>query len=764
MPAPAEAPTASHAPVERQQPEAPPTRGVRPEFLATLPMTQREADIKHLLHENSQVIIVGQTGSGKSIVLPEFILDVISNNGQDMGAKMIITQPRKLAVDNAVDSLNRLGKEKIGVRYKGYKGEQQVSDKTNIDVMVAGSLLNMLADGLKKDASGNQTLLMPYKAVMIDEVHEESIDSHLNRILLKKVQALRKEKGMPPLQVIFTSGSVDVPKIKEDFKEARDIEIEGRKFEVADHFSTEEIAYEDMPIAAAKRALDILADSTKDGNILAIMPGRTDITATITEFKRQLQTRGDIQNKDNIEVISITGGDGDRTEQMKALEKSSKRRFFVGTPVVEASVTIDNLQHVIDSGLMKMNVYDSETGLSSLRLVRHTKANWKQRKGRAGRVTEGDAWYLFTKEQFEGRDDYPKPEILHTDLTALALRMKQIGIDDIYGFEYIDDPGKDRLDAAVSILQQLGALDKTGTITPIGEEMGEIPVDPHFGRMMVEAKKRGCVEAASVLVAFLNSNKSVFAYNSRVEQFDKKYARYIYTEPNKPPDSDYLTLLKIWNEYNHPELREESERKMSAEQWAMKHGFNLGVLHDVDIAKNEILKEDFFKGAFDGGLGNLEIDIAAKAEALKACITTGFMDRVLLRNGNTYVLGNGKKRDIRVARSSVFAKEHPGMLISGSLRTQDGGRVYADMNQRVTGEFIREVAPYLEQLGLAEKAPEVQKAVEKAKEELHAEVAKVADVESKSEVKTEEVKLSIFGKVKQAWKSFIARIKAFLGL
>lgn len=653
------------------------------ETIKDLPIKKAEDSIKSLVSESSQVIIVGQTGSGKSIVLPEIVLGVISDYGRDTSAKMLVTQPRQVAVDNAARALERLGRENIGIRYKGYKGDQHISEKTSVDVMVAGSLLNMLQAGLK-----DGTLLKEYKAVIIDEVHEESIDSHLNLILLKKVQALRKEKGMPELKIILTSGSVDVPKLKRSFPDAQDIEVEGRAYPVTDHFSDKEIAYEDMPIEAARKALDIIADPEKKGNILAIMPGRSDIAATIREFQAQLEARTDIQNKEEIEVIPISGGESDRIQQQKALEVSSKRRFFVGTPVVEASVTIQDLQHVIDSGLKKENVYDSKTGLSSLQLVAHTEANWKQRKGRAGRVAPGHGWYLFTKAQLDAREKFPKPEILSADLAAFVLKMKQIGIEDIYDSEYyIDYPGKERLNLAVATLQRLGALNGDGARTTTGEEMAEIPVDPHYARMLVEAKKRHCTNAVSVLIGFLSNQKSVFDFNPRIARFTQKYGQFIVK------DSDYLTLLNVWNGY--------IKNRHRAKEWSIENGFNLGVLREVERAKNDFIDDEEAKelGIEERGVV-FDMENQALLTEIQKSVVSGFVDRLLARtNKGDYAMRYGFVRGIRIGSRSSLQGESPQFIVADSIAmrgSKDSPITIAETCQKVEEDWVEELLPKLE--------------------------------------------------------------------
>lgn len=732
-------------PAQDEAPQIIPPRG-------DLPIVEAKGRIMQAMGEKERVIVLGHTGSGKTTMLPRFLHKVVS--GSDPNARVLVTQPRKFAARSlAAYVASQVGKEMVGHRFKG---ENTITEKTKIGFVVDGSLVNALAE---------DPLLKDYSAVMVDEVHEATIDIHLELALLKKAQELRRQQGMRPLKVVLASATVDRKKLEDYYSGSSSFEVPGKLFDIKDHFlpKGEEVAPEQIPAKAAEVTAKILLQTqgveNKDGDILIFMPGRADIAATIRNVS-DIINQTEIAGKENIEVIPITGGEQDKSQQDRITKNNGKRKVIIATNVAQTSVTIPNLQYVIDSGLVKVNTFDQNTGLTTLRLIQHTQADWKQRRGRAGRVRDGECYSLFTESQFKARPEFQGAEIQRADLSAMVLRMKQIGIEDVHGFDFIDHPSKENIDAAIETLQKLGALDATGKITEIGKQMAEIPTDPHFARMLVEAKKRGCVEAVSVLVGFLSSPGSVFAYNPRAERFEQRYAKY------RNEDSDYLTLLNVWNAFVG-----EAGRQGGARIWAQQNGFSPKVLHDVANTKNELLSEEIFEGMpIDRSEKAINIADEATALAIQQSVVAGLTDRILVRSGDTYSLENGKRSGIAADRSSVIGQSPAEMIVSGAIRAQEKGGTYAGMNQKVTGEMIKEVAPHLESM---------QKAKEELEKEKQAAVAEAERIERENQVQQEtsaaqgalasaqaeaEQKLSFFGKLKKAWNDFWSRVKRFLRL
>lgn len=650
------------APVRRVENVTVPQRVVE-----ELPIAREKEAIQKALRENDRIIVVGETGSGKTTMLPSFIQEVLAE--EDPSAIMVVTQPRRLAARSVANFVaSKLGTDIVGYHYKG---ESTVTDKTKINFTVDGSLLNEL----RRDP-----LLRTKKAVMVDEVHERSIDIDIELALLKRAQEERKRLGLPALKLIVASATLDQGKLANYLPGAASFNVEGRAFPIADHFSDHEIEREDIMTEAAKVAYSIVVDTTKTGDILIFMPGKMEIDKTISELERFIEDK-------SIELIPLMGGEQDAKSQDKIYSNNGKRKIIVSSAVAKTSITVPNVRHVILSGLVRTNVYDKDTGLTSLQTIEQTKADWAQERGRGGRTAAGDAYYLFTREQHERRENFPLPEVQRADLTALILRMKDMGIDDIHGFEFIDHPGQQPIDQAIETLKKLGALDKEGKITEIGKQMAELPLDPRFARMLVEAKKRGCAEAISILIGFLSNRKSVFTYNPRESRFQDKYAEFLV------PNSDYLTLLNIWDSYV-----ENNTDKEHNKQWTKDHDLSETMLYEATRTKNELLREELLRELGISrknnkiGLNNPEL-----VQEIHKCIAAGFMDQLLVPGSDgTYELANGRKTGIMIDRSSVLLGQRDLMIIPGSLRTQERtGTTFAGLNIVVDKALLKEVAPYL---------------------------------------------------------------------
>lgn len=732
MPATLEAPRLGAETRKRNeaQAEAPPD-------IKGFPMYALRDSFKAALRESDQVLLTGPTGSGKTTVAPFFMREEAKTRNPN--ARIIVTQPRRFAVDSIAQTVDTIiGGGIVGYRYKK---ANTITDKTEIAFMVDMSLLNEL--------KRNPTL-EGWDAVMIDEVHRLSKTNLVLLAGLKETQALRKQRGMPPLTVVLATGTGNTDELKRYMPRLVVREVPTRLHPITPYYLDEQVEPEGI-VDAAVNIFNKVLKVSPTGDKIVFMPGSSHIDETIDKLKAKYGGRA------GISFYKVTGGDQDKkqTVNLKAKAAPGTIRVFVGTDVMQESITIPGVKDAIISGYKKEIVYDPRTGLSSLRLVAATQTDITQQAGRSGRDDAGNAWYLMTKGQFEGRPVFPpKSEIEHTDLTQLVLSI--MGQEkDPYNFDFMKKPPKEHLDAAVVVLQKLGGLDAAGKITDMGKAMAEIPTDPHYARMLIEAKKRSCVEPVAVLVGFLSAGKSVFALKLN-ENFEKKYAAYIHH------DSDYLTMLKIWNAYV-------AQPRNKRRDWAIDQGFSASVLHEAMSIKNELVDEEEFA---DLGVdkADKQFNVADEAFALEIqkSIASGLVDRLLeLRGDNTYRLQQGGG-DITPARSSIVALRAAPFVASGSIF---GEPPRAGLNQPVEQAWLDEVAPYLKTLRSAEEEAEKErkKAVAEAEAERIMHEHRPPAQESRAPLEATvspvaEKKLSFIAKIKKAIASFFARIKKFLGI
>jgi HrpA-like RNA helicase len=621
-----------------------------------LPILDKSNEIKSMFRTSDRILLEAETGSGKSTVAPVLLLEELLTVNPN--AHIVVTQPRQIAVEDLTKHVGG----KIGERYVGFHhgdGRHLTAD-TRITYTVEKSLLNELM----KDP-----ILSKYDAVVLDEIHERSVDMDILIPLLKHTQETRSASGKP-LKIVLTSATVDREKILAYFNDAEHIQVPGKIFPVKEEFSTFPIDQRELMNAAAARVEKIIREGQEEGDILIFMPGREEISKTIDLIKQQI-------TDPEIDVIPLLGGK-DRTSAYK--EPTGKRKIIVSSSVAETSITIDTVRIVIDSGLQRTNIYDKETGMTDLRTLEHTQSNAKQRKGRAGRTAPGKIYYLFTEEQYEKREPYLPAEILRTNLASQVLQMKAMGINDIYNFDFLEHPGKEAIDMAIDSLWKLGALDGNGNLTENGKKMMEYETDPHFARMLVEAEKRGCLDAVSLIVGLMSNGRRIFDQNFlKGKKFEEAYRRFIVS------NSDFLTLLNIWNEYV-----DNNSSKTARETWSTQNGINTYTLYNAANERKDLLHER--------RINNEKIELSPDAQsAIALCLISGLSDSYMVRGSDGYYkLNNGKKTGIEIGNNSVLKAIKPPTIISGAIRTVERlKRTFADFNMSVNEMLIREAAPYL---------------------------------------------------------------------
>jgi ATP-dependent helicase HrpA len=644
-----------------------------------LPILDKSNEIKSIFRASDRVLLEAETGSGKSTVAPVLLLEELLTVNPN--AHIVVTQPRQIASE---DLANHVG-SKIGERYVGFHhgDKTRLTADTRITYTVEKSLLNKLM----KDPS-----LSEYDAVVLDEIHERSVDLDILMPLLKQTQAARAASGKP-LKIVLTSATVDKDLILNYFKGAEHIKVDGKMFDVEEKFLPKEkggtektpkdpadkdekkkyvkpIDISKIIDKAATTTEQIIREGKEEGDILIFMPGREEVSKTIDLIKQKI-------SDPDIEVIPLLGGK-DKTNAYK--ESTGKRKIIVATNVAETSITIDTVRIVIDSGLQRTSMYDKETGMTVLRTLEHTQSNAQQRKGRAGRTAPGKIYYLFTEDQYKERDTFLPAEILRTNLASQVLQMKAMGINDIYNFDFLEHPGREAIDMAYDSLWKLGALDVNRNLTEIGKMMLEYETDPHFARMLVEAEKRGCLDAVSLLVGLMSNGRRIFDQNFlKGKKFEEIYRRFIVS------NSDFLTLLNIWNEYV-----ENDSSKDAREAWSAQNGINTYTLYNAANERRDILH--------DKRIDKEKIDLSLDAQhAIALCLISGLTDSYMIRGADGYYkLLNGKKTGIEIGNNSVLRNVKPPTIISGAIRTIDKlEKTFADFNMSVNEMLIREAAPYL---------------------------------------------------------------------
>jgi len=553
-------------------------------YPSELPVSAARDDIAKAVSSSQVVIVSGQTGSGKTTQLPKILLEL--GRGTH-GRQIVHTQPRRLAARTVAE---RIASE-MGVHLGDEIGYQvrftdETSPKTRLRVVTDGILLAQI----QRDPQ-----LRQYDTIVIDEAHERSLNIDF---LLGYLTALLPKRR--DLKLIITSATIDSVKFQEHFEHALHekvpvIEVSGRTYPVqvvyeplgtapalmrhVPGFETGAMPGEesyaelsaapsdggrdrgssrepdmDMPTAVARACAELIIHSSHERgarDILVFASGERDIH----EFENALRRHygpcaDDMRHPDAIEIMPLFARLSSK-EQHRVFEPHTHQRIVIATNVAETSLTVPGIRYVVDPGTARISRYSKTAKVQRLPIEPISQASADQRSGRCGRIADGIAIRLYSREDYETRPRFTEPEILRTSLGAVVLHMLSVGVartaEDVTNFGFIDPPDMKAVSDGFNELTELKAIGrKRGevTLTHVGRQLARIPIDVRLGRMVIEAAKSSTPDtlaAVLVIVAFLSLQDPRERPDEARDEADRIHNRYA------DPSSDYLTALNIWD-------------------------------------------------------------------------------------------------------------------------------------------------------------------------------------------------------------------------
>lgn len=434
----------------------------------TLPASLIADAVNDALHRQGGAVITAPPGAGKSTLLPLTILEDLADN-----SRILMLEPRRLAARQIAERMAEMLGEEVGMTV-GYRVrfEKRVSANTRIEVLTEGILTRMLTNDATLDGVG---------VVIFDEFHERSINSDLALTLTR----LAKDVIRPDLKIVIMSATIDAGLIC-DALNLPLIQSEGKMFSVTTHWLDRGTETSDTleglssaEIASAVASAVRKAYSENDGSILAFLPGQNEIQKCAEMLDGML---GDT-------AVYPLYGNLPPEQQRKAIApmRDGGRKVVLATPIAETSLTIEGIRIVVDSGLYRKLVFDGRNGLSHLETVRITKDMATQRTGRAGRLTEGVCYRLWTKISETRMENQRKPEILEADLAPMLLDIAAFGEGDVESLPWLTVPEKEAVYSAEALLRNLGAIDAKGNVTERGKRMAGLPCHPRISSMILHA-------------------------------------------------------------------------------------------------------------------------------------------------------------------------------------------------------------------------------------------------------------------------------------
>lgn len=465
----------------------------------SLPVYRFRRELLQSVKENQVLIVVGETGSGKTTQLPQYLVE----DGFTQGGKFQVacTQPRRVAATSVAarvaDEMNVILGREVGysIRFE----DKHTPGTTVLKYMTDGMLLRefMTDPELKK-----------YACIMIDEAHERTLATDVLLGLLKDILPHRKD-----LRLIISSATMNAAKFSNFFYDAPIFNVPGRRFPVGIHYTLQPEA--NYLNAAVTTIFQIHSTQPLPGDILVFLTGQEEIEAAQQSLEEIAHVLGD---KLKPLVIAPIYANLPQEQQSRIFQKtpSGCRKVVLATNIAETSLTIDGIKFVVDPGFVKENSYVPSTGMSQLLTVPCSRASVDQRAGRAGRVGPGKCFRLFTKWSYlHELEPLPKPEILRTNLSQVVLLLLSLGVVDLIGFPLLDKPSIPALSKALETLYVLGALNSKGAITRLGRMMCEFPCEPAFAKVINTAAThdscKGVLEEVVTIVAMLHETASIFS-------------------------------------------------------------------------------------------------------------------------------------------------------------------------------------------------------------------------------------------------------------
>jgi pre-mRNA-splicing factor ATP-dependent RNA helicase DHX16 len=492
-----------------------------------LPVYAFRDELIQAINDHQILIIVGETGSGKTTQIPQFLYEAgYTKDGKVIGC----TQPRRVAAMSVAARVAEEMGKKLGseVGYTIRFEDNTTPGKTKIKYMTDGMLLRQLLSEPGLDS---------YSVMMIDEAHERNLATDILLGLLKDISRWRTD-----LKILISSATLDAQKFADFFDGAPIFNIPGRRYPV-------EIFYTESPesnyVTAVLSTVFQIHISQGPGDILVFLTGQEEIEACAENLTETCRKLG---NKISEMIIAPIYANLPSDQQAKIFEPTppNARKVILSTNIAESSITVDQVAFVIDTGFVKENHFNPRTGIESLLVAPISKASAQQRAGRAGRTGKGSCFRLYTKWAYMSElQDSTTPEIQRTNLSNTVLTLKSLGISDLLNFPFLDAPHPDTLMRALELLYALGALRDDGELTKLGRQMAEIPLDPKASKSIIAAGKLGCVEEVLSILAMLQEGPSIF-YRPKQQamEADARHAHF-----SRGGVGDHIALLNIWNEF-----------------------------------------------------------------------------------------------------------------------------------------------------------------------------------------------------------------------
>lgn len=591
-------------------------------------------EIIEAIQNNQVVVIEAPTGSGKTTQLPQIIFEA----GLDKWGIVGVTQPRRIAAYGVSKRIAEEMNVELG-QLVGYK--MRFDDCTS-----ANTKIKIMTDGILLEELRSDPMLEKYSIIIVDEAHERSLNIDFILGLLKEIIKKRDD-----FKVLVSSATINAKLFSDYFNGAPVISVKTSPFPVEEkYFKVKDVEDTKEQISLICSIMSEIENNGKPGDVLIFLPGEAAIKDCCSQLEMLNRAIGG-----SMVVMPLYArlSPEDQNRVFDVLPEG-KRKVVVATNIAETSITINGIVYVIDPGYAKINYYNPRTFTSYLELKPISRASCDQRKGRAGRTAPGVVYRLFSREEYEQREEYTKEEIYRTDLSEVVLRMLDLGITNYESFDFISRPGRGAIQSAMDTLISLGAVDSLNSLTPIGKMMVDFPLMPRLARILLEGilVYPGVIYNVLIVIAFLSAKKP-FLYPRGEELESQRAQKKLYIK-----GGDFFTWINVFYKY---------QKSLDKEQFCKQYYLDQRVM-------DEILNIHYQLSSI---LEKRDVKIGTKfnQDQILLCICAGLKQYVCHRpEKKKSSFASATESDIRIHPGSFLYYDSPQWLVGGEI--VNTGRTY----------------------------------------------------------------------------------------
>ncbi|KAG1751208.1 P-loop containing nucleoside triphosphate hydrolase protein [Suillus lakei] len=626
-----------------------------------LPVFAHMAEFYKIFNKHQIVIMVGETGSGKTTQIPQFV--AYSDLPHIKNKIVACTQTRRVATTAVAERVADEMDVQLG---------QQVGYSIRFEDMTepGTTFLKYMTDGILLREAMHDPDLTRYSTIIVDDAHERTLATDILMGVLKTLARRR-----PDLKLIIMSATLDALKFQKYFAASDDalpplFKVPGRTHPVEVFYTQEsKSGYQELEknyVEAAIRIVLMIHCAEEPGDILVFLTGEEEIERMCRKIKHEVDDliKSDPEIVGPLVCIPLYSWLPPQ-QQQRIFDPAPKagspdgppgRKVVVSTNIAESSLTIDGIVYVVDPGVSKQKVYNPSTRVESLLVSPISKESAQQRAGRAGRTRPGKCFRLYSEKNFKLElKEQTDPEILRSNLVSTVLMLVKTGIKDLDKFDYLDEPAPESLTRALEILNYLAAVDDDGNLTALGSIMADFPLDPQLSKMLIVSPVFKCSNEILTITAMLSVPNVWLRPSNQQEEADA--AKALLTVPG----GDHLSLLNVYNEY----IQNQHDK-----DWTYIHYLSAPALLQANNVREQLERT---MGQFEVELVSVQ-DRNQMSLAIKQALCCGFFMQVAHKEG-------GKRNYMTLNNQAVVL--HP----SCRLDTQPEWVVY--------NEFVVTNRPYI---------------------------------------------------------------------